>query len=128
MSEFQQRRAQRRANPPPIGETVSPRAQPAPDTPPTATQILPATQISNRREIVGAQLVQVTSQDTTRRGLRFRNSGATTIYLGGPGVTNETASIRIIAGELWEEPLATAAQWWALSDAAAGVLNIEEIR
>lgn len=127
MTEFLHRRARAVRERRPLAEQVSPPVAPAPNVPPVAVQERPATNISNRREAVGTALVHVTSQDATRRGLRFRNSGTTTIYLGGPGVTNETACIRILAGYLWEETLAAGAQWWALSDAAGGVLNVEEI-
>lgn len=128
MNEFLHRRRRQVVERRPLAEQVSPPVTPPPAVPPVAVQERPATQISNRRENVGTALVHVTSQDPTRRGLRFRNSGTTTIYLGGSGVTNETACIRILAGYLWEETLAAGAQWWALSDAVGGVLNVEEIR
>lgn len=127
MSEFLQRRQAQVSNRRPIAETVSPRVVPPSTVPPTATQEQPAMEIGNRRENVGTALVHVTSRDASRRGIRFRNSGATTIYLGGPGVTNETACIRLLNGDVWEETLASGAQWWALSDVAGGILNVEEI-
>lgn len=127
MTDFLNRRRRALTERRPVAEQVAPPVTPPASVPPVAVQERPASNISNRRATVGTELVHVTSKDPARRGLRFRNSGTTTIYLGGPGVTNETACIRILAGYLWEETLAAGAQWWALSDAAGGVLNVEEI-
>lgn len=127
MTEFLHRRRRMVAERRPLAEQVTKPAAPEPKQIPLAVQERPAFQIGNRRVNVGTALVQVTSQDTSCRGLRFRNWGTTTIYLGGSGVTNETACHRLLNGDFWEETLAAGAQWWALSDVAGGVLCVEEI-
>ena len=130
MQSFLQRREANVKNRRPIAETVSPRVVPAPSSvvPPTATQEQPAADIANRIEAVGTQTVQVAAMDKTRRGIRFRNAGATNIFLGGHGVTVDTAAIKLLPGDIWEETLAAAAARYAVSSAPGGILTAEEIR
>lgn len=130
MSEFLQRRQSQVRNRRPIAENVSPRVVPAPSdvVPPTATQETTAADIANRLDTIGTQAVQVAAMDKTRRGIRFRNAGDTTLYLGGHGVTTDTAVIKLLPGDLWEETLAAAAARYAISSAPGGILTSEEVR
>lgn len=128
MNEFLHRRRRQVVERRPLAEQVSLPVAPPPAVPPVAVQERPATQISNRRENVGTALVHVTSQDPTRRGICFRNAGATVLYIGGPGVTADTAVIRIDPGYIWEESLAAAASWYAVSSADGGVVTVQEVR
>lgn len=128
MSEFLNRRDHYQRNRPPLAQTVTRPVAPVPGVPPTAIIVTPADQLKNARADVGTALVRITDTDGTRRGIRFRNTGATTVYLGGSGVTAQTAIVQLGPGDLWEESLAAAASWWAVSSAAGGTLAIEEAR
>lgn len=92
------------------------------------TQETTAAEIVNSRVGVGVALVSVAERDKARRGLRFRNAGNTILYLGGSGVTSDTAVVKLESGDIWEETLAAAAAWWAVSSAAGGALALEAVR
>lgn len=128
MSELIQRRQQYQRNRPPVADRVARPVAPPAGVLPTLTIEHPADQLKNHRADVGTALVRLTDPDTTRRGIRFRNTGATTLYLGGSGVTADTAVVQLLAGDIWEETLAAAASWWAVSSAAGGTLAMEEAR
>lgn len=128
MSELLHRRARYARERAPLAEQVVPARVPDPVAPPIAIQDKPAAQISDRRETVGTTLVAVASQDASRRGIRFRNVGATVLYIGGPGVTADTAVVRIDPGYIWEESLAGAAAWYAVSSASGGAMTVQEVR
>lgn len=128
MNEFLTRRRNSVAERRPLAEQVVPPRNPDPVAAPIAIQEKQASQIGDRRESVGTALVTIASQDNTRRGIRFRNVGVTVLYVGGPGVTADTAVIRIDPGYIWEEALAAAASWHAVSSAAGGAMTIQEVR
>lgn len=128
MSEFLRRRHRMVTERRPLAEQVVVPRNPEPNAAPIAIQEKPAAQIGDRREIVGTDLTMIARQDSTRRGIRFRNVGATVLYVGGPGVTADTAVIRIDPGYIWEESLAAAATWYAVSSASNGAMTIQEVR
>lgn len=128
MTEFLHRRRRMVTERRPLAEQVVVPRNPDATAPPIAIQEKPAAQIGDRREIVGTDLAMIARQDNTRRGIRFRNVGSTVIYVGGPGVTADTAVIRIDPGYIWEESLAAAATWYAVSSAAGGVMTVQEVR
>lgn len=128
MNEFLRRRHDMAKNRRPLAEQVVVPRNPEPTAAPLAIQEKPAASIGDRRENVSTSLGQIASQDNTRRGIRFRNAGNTVLYIGGPGVTADTAVIRIDPGYIWEELLAAAASWYAVSSAAGGVVTVQEVR
>lgn len=128
MSEFLRRRHRMVTERRPLAEQVVVPLKPDAAAAPIAIQEKPAAQIGDRREIVGTDLTMIARQDSTRRGIRFRNVGATVLYVGGPGVTADTAVIRIDPGYIWEESLAAAATWYAVSSASNGAMTIQEVR
>lgn len=113
---------------PPMAEQVVPPVAVIPGIAPTATIEQPADELANSRKVIGTGLEQITQRDKTRRGIRFRNAGSTTLSLGGSGVTADTAVVQLAGGDIWEESMAAAAAWWAVSSAAGGALAIEEVR
>lgn len=74
---------------------------------------------------VGATLM--VPADSKRRGVRFLNSGATVIYLGGAGVDLVNGCIKINPGELYFEGDAPAAAWFAVSDGGPGTVKVQEL-
>lgn len=127
MSELLNRRRHYQQHRPHEADKVARPVAPPAGIAPTSTIEKPADQLKNNRADVGAALVRITDADSTRRGIRFRNTGATTIYLGGSGVTADTAVVQLSAGDIWEESLAAAASWWAVSSAVGGKLAFEEV-
>jgi hypothetical protein len=66
--------------------------------------------------------------DTTRRGLRIKNSGTNPVAIGGATVTFSTAAIVILPGDVWNENEAPAAAWYAVCAATlASTLNLQKI-
>lgn len=128
MSEFIKRRQYHQQHRPPVADTVTRQVAPPPGIAPTSTIEQPASQLKNDRVTVDTGLVKITDVDSTRRGLRFRNTGVTTISMGGSGVTADTAVVQLLPGDIWEETLAGAASWWAVSTAAGGMLAYEEVK
>lgn len=128
MSELLTRRQHYQRHRPPVAQTVTRPVAPVPGIMPTAVIVTPADQLKNARAEVGTTLVRITDTDGTRRGIRFRNTGATTVYLGGSGVTSETAVVQLLPSDIWEETLAAGSSWWAVSSANGGTLAFEEVR
>lgn len=128
MSELLNRRRHYQQHRPHEADKVARPVAPPAGIAPTSTIEQPADQLKNNRADVGAALVRITDADSTRRGIRFRNTGATTISMGGSGVTADTAVVQLLPGDIWEETLAAAASWWAVSSAAGGTLAFEEVR
>lgn len=127
MSEFLKRRAEQQRKRRPLAEQVSAPAFPMPSLLPIAVQEKPAKKISERRVQVETGPAEISSHNEERRGLRFLNAGTTNLYVGGNGVTTGTAVIKLLPGDMWEELLAASAQWWAVSGAPGGLLNVMEI-
>lgn len=72
---------------------------------------------------VGTAPVQVAVGQSGIRQIVITNIGATTIYLGGSGVTNQSPII-LAAGATWRDADAAQANWWALSSAAGGIVSV----
>lgn len=69
----------------------------------------------------------VVAANATRKGVRFLNSGATAIYLGGAGVDLANGCIKLNAGELLFESEAPGAAWYGISSGGAGTLKVQEL-
>lgn len=76
---------------------------------------------------VGIVDTLVTLANPSRKALRFLNSGATVIYLGGMGVTVLNGCLKLNPGELLFENDAPGAAWYAVSDGGAGTLKVQEL-
>lgn len=76
---------------------------------------------------VGTAEVAITNQNPGRAGLRFWNTGATNLYIGGPGLVVADAALKLAPNESWDEACAPGAAWVAISDAAGGKLKIQEL-
>lgn len=83
-----------------------------------ATSILDPVQVD-----VGTAAVVALPANGNAKMIVFLNAGGTTIYLGGSGVSN-ISPVVLAAGASWIEDRAAAAEWWALSSAAGGLLNV----
>jgi hypothetical protein len=67
--------------------------------------------------------------DATQKRLRIRNSHATAMLgVGGAGVTLANAAIQISPGDVWIEDDAPGAAWYAVSDTAGTVVQIQGIK
>lgn len=62
-----------------------------------------------------------------RKGIRFLNSGATVVYVGGAGINLVNGCVKLNAGEILFESEAPSAAWYAVSDGGPGVLKIQEL-
>lgn len=69
----------------------------------------------------------VLAADASRKGIRFLNSGATVVYLGGAGVDLASGCLKLNAGDLWVEGDAPGAAWYAYSDGGAGALKVQTL-
>ncbi|WP_293762595.1 hypothetical protein [uncultured Aquitalea sp.] len=76
---------------------------------------------------VGTAETAVITARSDRIAFRVLNSGSTNIALGGPGITYASAVIVLAAGEVWQEETAPGAAWSAISDAAGGVIKVQEL-
>lgn len=90
--------------------------------------------IKTASSVLNKPILNVGTVETTlmtgradRIAFRVLNSGATNIAIGGPGVTYATAVIVLAAGDVWQEETAPGAAWVAISDAAGGVLKVQEL-
>lgn len=72
---------------------------------------------------VGVAAVEVFVASASTKMIVFRNTGATTIYLGGPDVS-ANSPISLASGATWVEDAAAAATWYAISSAAGGTLAV----
>ena len=90
----------------------------------TDATIVQATQVNDPTQLdIGIAAVSCGAPIQTAKKLMFQNAGTTTIYLGGAGVTADSP-IQLAPGDYFEEVEAAAAQWYALSSAAGGLLNV----
>lgn len=65
-------------------------------------------------KVITAVRVSVVAKGEGRRAVRFFNSGAAAIFLGGSGVTSANSAIKIPGGEGWTEDDAPDAEWFAI--------------
>jgi hypothetical protein len=65
--------------------------------------------------------------DGKRKGIRFLNSGATVVYLGGAGIDLVNGCLKLGPGELLFESEAPSAAWFAVSDGGPGVVKVQEL-
>lgn len=65
--------------------------------------------------------------DARRKGVRFLNSGATVVYLGGGGVDLVNGCLKLNPGELLFESDAPGAAWFAVSDGGPGTVKVMEL-
>lgn len=76
---------------------------------------------------IGAAEKVVCTARADRIGLRALNSGITNVALLASGGSYTDAVIVLAPGEMWIEELGPAAAWVAISDAAGGVLKVQEL-
>lgn len=69
----------------------------------------------------------IVAANSGRRGVRFLNSGATVVYLGGGGVDLASGAVKLNPGEMLFEGDAPAAAWYAVSDGGPGSLKVQEL-
>lgn len=62
-----------------------------------------------------------------RKALRFLNSGATVIYLGGGGIDLVNGCLKLNPGDLMFEESAPGAAWFAVSDGGPGTVKVQEL-
>lgn len=71
--------------------------------------------------------VLVATARADRIGLRVLNAGASTLYIGAPGLNVADAVIALQPGEIWLEHEAPGAAWVAISSQAGGTLKRQEL-
>lgn len=76
---------------------------------------------------VGIAETLVAEARADRIALRVLNAGVTNIALMAPGGNIADAAIVIAPGDLWNEEAAPAAAWVGISDAAGGMLKVQEL-
>lgn len=76
---------------------------------------------------IGATEKVVCTARADRVAVRVLNSGTTNVALLAPGGNYTDAVIVLAPGEMWLEETAPAAAWVAISDAAGGVLKVQEL-
>ena len=76
---------------------------------------------------VGVVATPLVTADGKRRGIRFLNSGATVLYLGGAGVDLVNGCLKLNPGDLHFEGDAPAAAWFAVSDGGQGAVKVQEL-
>lgn len=87
-----------------------------------------ATSIVNTGVVTVATVATpVVAANTRRKGVRFFNSGATVVYLGGSGVDVVNGCLKLNSGEMLLEDAAPGAAWFAVSDGGAGFLKVQEL-
>jgi hypothetical protein len=69
----------------------------------------------------------VVPADGKRKGIRFLNSGATVLYLGGAGIDLVSGCLKLGPGELLFEGDAPSAAWYAVSDGGPGFVKVQEL-
>lgn len=69
----------------------------------------------------------VVAADSKRKGIRFLNSGATVLYLGGAGIDLANGCLKLGPGELLFESDAPSAAWFAVSDGGPGTVKVQEL-
>lgn len=79
--------------------------------------------------LVTAGAAQALISDATLKRLRIRNSHATAcVCIGGAGVTNANGAIKLQPGDVWAEDDCAGASWYAVSDTAATVIQLQGIK
>lgn len=69
----------------------------------------------------------VVAANSSRKGVRFLNSGTTVLYLGGGGVSLANGVLKLAPGELLFESEAPGAAWFAVSDGGPGTIKVQEL-
>lgn len=69
--------------------------------------------------VTGSVPTALIAAGSGRKSLRFKNDGASTVYLGGAGVTVANSPIQIAPGQVWIEDDAADAAWYGVHAAAA---------
>ena len=77
---------------------------------------------------VGLAVVPLVNDATLRR-LRIRNSHDSAILaIGGAGVTFASAAIQLQPGDIWEEPEAAGASWYAVADKVGVIVQMQGLK
>jgi|GEM_PF-5031834 len=79
--------------------------------------------------ITTANTIQPLISDPTQRILRIRNGNATgNLYIGSSTLTIANAAIVLAPGDLWIEQEAAGAAWYAISDTAGMIVQIQGLK
>lgn len=76
---------------------------------------------------VATSATLVVAANSNRRGIRFLNSGATIVYLGGAGVDLLNGCLKLNPGEMLFESEAPSAAWYAIGESGPGTLKVQEL-
>lgn len=69
----------------------------------------------------------VLEENLSRVEARFKNAGASVVYLGGAGLNSMNAVVSVEPGKMWVEEAGAAARWYAMSGAAEGTVRIQTV-
>lgn len=85
-----------------------------------ASQLQAGTLTNSAPSMVGTTAAQVLAASAAAQGVYFRaaDNNTDTIYLGGAGVTEANAVIRLRAGDMFIDDTSAAAAWYAISGSA----------
>jgi hypothetical protein len=100
------------------------------DVNPVPVRSARSAQIVNKpAAVVNTGVAQAVVSDATLAGLRFRNASASAVvWLGGAGLTPETAAIELRPGDMWTETEAPGAAWYAVSDTNGADVRVQGVK
>lgn len=77
--------------------------------------------------VVGVAAAALVAAGSGRKSLRFKNDGASTVYLGGAGVTVVNSPVQIAPGQVWIEDDAADAAWYGISASAGQSVRVQVV-
>lgn len=87
------------------------------------------TTIENKAPVTIGTVAAALVSDATLKRLRIRNSHATAVVaIGGAGVTLANGAVQLQPGDVWLEEDAPGAAWFAISDTAGTILQIQGLK
>lgn len=77
--------------------------------------------------VQGGAASLVLEENLSRVEVRFKNAGASVVYLGGAGLTAANAAVSVEPGKMWVEEAGAAARWYALSGGMENIVRIQTV-